>query len=264
MKAKIIPISIIFFSVFIFSSCEDSTYREYTGNSPVYMSYEDLRKPVSLEDNITLRNPGKIYFKDNFIFIVEEQEGIHVFDNTVPSTPVKKTFISIPGVVDIAVSGFYLYADSYVDLVVLDISDMDDISTVGRVKDVLPYTVPATGNDLPDLFHRWQKAQRCCKMGDCCLFYAVVFLRQFHRTFRGKVICCLPELQPLPYPRNNIRPRGIFRIRYPVVSFHGCPVKYRVHSQYFLYCTMPDLISQCFCTAFAYQSGQSGWCARAL
>jgi hypothetical protein len=149
MKAKIIPISIIFFSVFIFSSCEDSTYREYTGNSPVYMSYEDLRKPVSLEDNITLRNPGKIYFKDNFIFIVEEQEGIHVFDNTVPSTPVKKTFISIPGVVDIAVSGFYLYADSYVDLVVLDISDMDDISTVGRVKDVLPYTVPATGNDLP-------------------------------------------------------------------------------------------------------------------
>jgi hypothetical protein len=149
MKAKIIPISSILFSALLFTSCEDSTYREYTGNSPVYMSYEKLRSSVSLDESVSLRNPGKIYFKDNFIFIVEEQEGIHVYDNTDPSSPVKKTFIVIPGVVDISISGFYLYADSYVDLVVMNISDIDDIIPVGRVKNVLPYTVPAVDNDLP-------------------------------------------------------------------------------------------------------------------
>jgi uncharacterized lipoprotein YajG len=32
-------------SVFL-SSCQDETYTVYTANSPVYMSYDDLRKSV--------------------------------------------------------------------------------------------------------------------------------------------------------------------------------------------------------------------------
>lgn len=149
MKAKIIPISIILFFALVTTSCEDATYREFTGNSPIYMSYEELRDAVVLDNAVTLKNPGKIYFKDDFIFIVEEQEGIHVYDNTNPSSPVKKTFIVIPGVVDISISGYYLYADSYIDIIVMNISDIDNIYPVGRVQDVLPYTVPATDNDLP-------------------------------------------------------------------------------------------------------------------
>lgn len=58
--------------MFLFMSCEDSTYKEYTGNAPVYMTYDDLRKSVTTEQNVNLENPGKIYFKDNYIFIVEE------------------------------------------------------------------------------------------------------------------------------------------------------------------------------------------------
>ncbi|MBA4321885.1 MAG: hypothetical protein C0408_03610 [Odoribacter sp.] len=150
MKAKIVPILVIFslFS-FVFSSCEDATYKEYKGNAPVYLSYEDLRMSVKPEQNVDLKNPGKIYFKDNYIFIIEELKGIHVFDNTNPSSPVKKTFIKIPGVVDIAVSGYIMYADSYVDLVILDLQNIDNIHEAGRMKDMLAYTVPPTGNDYP-------------------------------------------------------------------------------------------------------------------
>ena len=102
MKAKIIPIlTVISFYMFLFTSCEDSTYKEYTGNAPVYMTYDDLRKSVAAEQNVSLMNPGKIYFKDNYIFIVEELRGIHVFDNSNPASPVKKTFIKLPGVMDI-------------------------------------------------------------------------------------------------------------------------------------------------------------------
>src|SRR5665648_630709 len=100
MKAKIIP----FIAVFIlflagFYSCEDSTFKEYEGNAPLYLSYDELRSSIKEEQNVDLKNPGKIYFKDNYIFIVEELKGIHVFDNTDPSSPLKKVFVNLPGVV---------------------------------------------------------------------------------------------------------------------------------------------------------------------
>ena len=150
MKTKIIPIIGLFALFFvILTSCEDSTYRQYTGNAPVYMSYDDLRKAVTDDASSDLKNPGKIYFKDDYIFIVEEQKGIHVFDNTNPSQPAKKSFVKIPGVVDISISGQTLYADSYVDLVVLDLSNITNIKEVGRMKDILPYTVPPVDNKYP-------------------------------------------------------------------------------------------------------------------
>lgn len=143
MKSKIIPILLFIpFSLIFFISCEDSTYREYKGYAPVYMSYEELRIAVAPEENVPLENPGKIYFKDNYIFIIEELKGIHVFDNQNPASPVEKPFVKVPGVVDMAISGNFLYADSYVDLVVLDVSNADDIKETGRLKDILPYTVP--------------------------------------------------------------------------------------------------------------------------
>jgi hypothetical protein len=150
MKAKIIPIISIFsLSVILFNSCEDSTMREYKGYSPVYMSYSDLRSGISVSQGVNLKDPGKIYYKDKYIFIVEELKGIHVFDNTNPSSPVKKTFVKLPGVVDISISGYILYADSFVDLVVLDVENIDNIHEVGRIKDVFPYTIPPSGTDFP-------------------------------------------------------------------------------------------------------------------
>jgi len=150
MNAKIIPfVAIISLTSVFFYSCEDTTYKEYMGNVPIYMSYTELRSAISEEQNVSLKNPGKIYFKDNYIFIVEELKGIHVFDNTVPSSPVKKAFVKLPGVVDISVTGTIMYADSYVDLVALDVEDVEKIHETGRIKDVLPYAIPPTGNDYP-------------------------------------------------------------------------------------------------------------------
>lgn len=148
MKSKIIPIiSILAFAALLISSCDDSAYREYEGYSPVYMTYADLRTAVKIEQNVDLENPGKIYYKDNYIFIVEELKGIHVYDNTDPASPVKKAFVNLPGVVDISISGYILYADSFVDLVMIDVQSVDNIREVARVKDILPYTVTAAPDD---------------------------------------------------------------------------------------------------------------------
>ena len=106
------------------------------------MSYEALRTSVNQDEPFQLNNPGKLYFKDNYIFINENQEGVHVIDNSDPSDPINVTFINIPGNVDISIKDNILYADSYVDLVAIDISNLEDITEVDRMEDVFPYVIP--------------------------------------------------------------------------------------------------------------------------
>ncbi len=134
------------FILFVFAlatfSCMDEYTEEFTANKPIYLSYEDLRSSVKYSDARELVNPGKIYFKDNLIFINEEFEGVHIINNSNPSDPQNIGFIEIPGNVDIAIKNNTLYADSYIDLVAIDISDINNPTELNRVEDVFPYTLP--------------------------------------------------------------------------------------------------------------------------
>ncbi|MEZ5106040.1 MAG: hypothetical protein R2757_16190 [Draconibacterium sp.] len=133
-----------------FNSCMDEYTEVFTANSPVYMSYEDLRNAVKITSATNLVNPGKIYFKDDYIFINEELKGIHIIDNRNPESPQNLGFIEIPGNVDIAIKDDILYADSYIDLVAIDISDVTNPKEVNRVQKVFPYTTPPLENsDYP-------------------------------------------------------------------------------------------------------------------
>jgi hypothetical protein len=126
----------------IISSCRDTIIETYMANVPVYMSYEEFRNSIAVEESRDLQSPGKIYFYDNYLFVNEYLKGIHVIDNSNPSIPVNLTFISIPGNVDIAVKDDVLYADSFVDLVSIDISNIENIQELTRLEDVFPYTLP--------------------------------------------------------------------------------------------------------------------------
>ncbi len=137
----------LIFSLVIFSSCMDKYTEEFTAYSPVYMSYDELRDAVKENSPLDLVNPGKIYFKDGYIFINEKLKGVHVIDNTNPSNPQNIKFIEIPGNVDIAIKENILYADSYIDMVAIDITDLGNIHEVNRVEKVFPYTVPAAADD---------------------------------------------------------------------------------------------------------------------
>ncbi len=140
---KIFSILILFVS---FNSCKDKYSEDFTANSPVYLSYEDLRNSVKIVGNRELENPGKIYFKDGYIFVNEEMKGVHIIDNKDPYNPKNTGFIEIPGNVDIAIKNNILFADSYVDLVAIDISDINQPKEVNRVQDVFPYLTPPPEN----------------------------------------------------------------------------------------------------------------------
>lgn len=135
-------IFLLLFVTLAFSSCMDEYTEAFTANSPVYLSYEDLRQGVKSVGATNLVNPGKIYFKDGYLFVVEQFAGVHIIDNQNPTDPQNIGFIEIPGNVDIAIKENILYADSYVDLVAIDISDINNPTEVDRVEDVLPYTLP--------------------------------------------------------------------------------------------------------------------------
>ena len=108
-------------------------------NDPVYLSYSDLRKPVIGGAPTALTDRGKIYLYGNLLFVNQPNKGIHVFNNADPHSPVNQVFMPIPGNLDIAIKDSILYADSYVDLVAIDIGDLNNVHEVNRVQDVFPY-----------------------------------------------------------------------------------------------------------------------------
>lgn len=146
MKKQIIYISLLFIAAFL-SSCHDKLVETFMANSPIYLTYDDLRSSVKEKSSRAIEKPGKIYFKDNYVFINEIMKGVHVIDVSDPSNPQNVGFIEIPGNVDIAIKENVLYADSYVDLVAIDVSDLNNIHEVGRVKDIFPYIVPEYDTD---------------------------------------------------------------------------------------------------------------------
>jgi hypothetical protein len=135
--------------VAISTSCTDKVFETFTANSPVYLSYDALHSSVKMDEAREINNPGKIYFKDQYIFINEKMKGVHVYDVSNPKNPQNKGFIEIPGNVDIAIKDNVLYADSYTDLVSIDVSSFSGIKEVGRVQKVFPYTLPVYDTKYP-------------------------------------------------------------------------------------------------------------------
>ncbi|MBE0637889.1 MAG: hypothetical protein IH598_05165 [Bacteroidales bacterium] len=138
-------------AMFFATGCRDKVYETvtYTANEPVYMSFDEFRGSVKTTATRELSNPGKIYFKDNLLYINEINEGIHVIDNTDPSSPQKIAFIEIPGNIDLAIRENILFADSYIDLVALDITNPSAPVLVDRLENAFPNVLPPMDISLP-------------------------------------------------------------------------------------------------------------------
>jgi hypothetical protein len=122
----------------LLEACTDTceVKHEYTYYEPVYTTLDDLRTSTGLIAAQPLKFIGKIYFKDGWLFVNEPGEGIHIIDNHDPAAPQLKSFLKIPGNSDLAVKGNALYADSYIDLVLFDISDISNIKETKRLVNI--------------------------------------------------------------------------------------------------------------------------------
>ncbi len=124
---------------FLMTSCEqDRCVRteEYIGYEPVYKRIDEIRVPASYGAARALESPGKIFYYKGYLLINEMNKGIHVIDNNNPHSPVNIGFIDLPGTLDMAVNNDILYADNYLDLVGIDISNPTAPVEVSRINDV--------------------------------------------------------------------------------------------------------------------------------
>ncbi|PIF06428.1 MAG: hypothetical protein CSA36_01705 [Draconibacterium sp.] len=121
-------------------------YGEY---EPIFMLRPEMEKNVKTEAPKPIVNPGKIYIKDQWIFINEKFKGIHVIDNSNPEHPENKYFITIDGCIDMAIKNSTLYADNAVDLIAIRLDNgMNSIEVTTRIKDVFPEIPSPDGRDL--------------------------------------------------------------------------------------------------------------------
>ena len=133
----------------LLSACHDKVTTHYWSCIPVYTDYESFRQPVQFESAKTISKNGNIYIKDNYLFVIEPDAGIHFINNTNPSSPINLGFLNIKGCTGMAIRDNYLYANSFIDLVVVDISNMASPIEVSRMEDIFPQAVPVMEKNYP-------------------------------------------------------------------------------------------------------------------
>jgi len=105
------------------------------GKQAIYLQKSELGE-VSSSEPLPFSNLGKIVSSDDYIYINEKHEGIHVIDNTNPSNPFSVHFWTINGNIDFTIDGQFLYADDGFNLLTIDISDPGDIQVLSKIEDI--------------------------------------------------------------------------------------------------------------------------------
>ena len=99
---------------------------------------------VSVTEPVAIQESGKIYAYKNYVFVNDVNRGFHILENSDPSAPENIGFIKLEGNYDISIKDDRLYADSYGDLVVLDISDIENIPPAKRIENAIYHNYTCT------------------------------------------------------------------------------------------------------------------------
>jgi hypothetical protein len=129
------------------AGCKDKIYSKHTANCPIYLDYSTFRSSITFEAPKSISKQGSIFVKDDFLFIIEPQKGIHFINNANPSSPQKVGFLKVMGCTGMSIRGNYLYVNNMIDLVTIDISDKNHPVVVDRIEDLFPQALPATNNN---------------------------------------------------------------------------------------------------------------------
>lgn len=125
-----------------------SEKREVSNLTPVYMSSDELESSIKMDNQRAISTVGKIYFKDDIIYISEPGKGIHVIDNKDPYAPQNVGFITVPGSAEVAVKNNTILANSATDLVSINIDNPKAPIVTGRLKDAFPFMMPTDATIL--------------------------------------------------------------------------------------------------------------------
>ena len=135
---------IVLFSTYLISSCFGYSTQEGARSrcdegkilkrvATEVLPFNVFRSEIKWQAAKPIKQNGKIVAYQHFLFIIEPNEGIHVYDNADNTAPVALGFLSIPGNSDLIIKDDVLYADSYTDLVKIGIEDGNAVE-IGRIE----------------------------------------------------------------------------------------------------------------------------------
>ncbi|SHG24686.1 LVIVD repeat-containing protein [Salegentibacter echinorum] len=144
---KLSGLTVLFLLAFLSISCEKESEEGdyYNVAIPVVKSIQDFRGMVRISEPRSIEQAGKIYSYQDYVFINDAEKGVHIIDNSDHLAPQKVKFLEIPMNTDVAIKDDMLFANSAMDLVVFDLSDINNIKQKERIKDVFPnrtYHIP--------------------------------------------------------------------------------------------------------------------------
>ncbi len=154
---NLIPLLVL---AFAFTGCIEETCQEdrlVRGFDPVVVSSDEWRSSsfiCGIPQDIC--EATSFYVYENYLFLVENGQGLHILDNADSNNPVPITFMEVPGGQGIAVRNDILYINQYVDLVAFDLSNPENPTLVGRTENVFePYSVFAEVLDEDQFVVDW-------------------------------------------------------------------------------------------------------------
>lgn len=114
-------------------------YEPYQGYQAIVLDRLEFENAVQIMPPQDVVNAGKIYIKEEFLFVNEVNKGFHVFEYSNPQTPVPVAFIAAPGATDLALRADVLYMNQAVDLVAIRYNpNSNTISITKRNRNVFP------------------------------------------------------------------------------------------------------------------------------
>jgi hypothetical protein len=123
----------------LFTSCfKDSGTKTYKIYTPIYQTTQQVRASIKNEVPKPINSVGKMVLLGNYIYLNEPQKGIHIIDNSNPAKPINKAFINIPGNENLAIKDNFLYADCFIDLMAIDISNPNNITPKNFINNLFP------------------------------------------------------------------------------------------------------------------------------
>ena len=119
---------------------------------PILLHRVAFENSLTIEPAKSIENAGKIYVKDDYLFINEINKGFHVFDNSNPSNPQKIAFLKVAGSKDLAIKDEVFYIHNATDLISLK-PNFNDLTfqLTKRIKNTFPQMLSPDGFYSSDL-----------------------------------------------------------------------------------------------------------------
>ena len=148
---KKLIILLVFAICFLFFGCFGNWGNNNNDNptpqyNPVIIDRTTFENSVKTMTNQNVLTSGKIYIKDNLMFVNDVNKGFHVFNYFNADNPVKIGFIQALGCTDLAIRNNVFYINQATDLLTLSYNPANNsIIILSRNKNVFPQKIAPNG-----------------------------------------------------------------------------------------------------------------------